>query len=100
VNKFTLEKNDQNANRRIKENTGKKSQNETNYLGSFDRGNEIDFIIKGMRCSVDDSRKYLVRWKKIEGKQVRDSWVDEQIMKEYACKDLARFFLARIKWTK
>jgi hypothetical protein len=50
VNKFTLEKNDQNANRRIKENTGKKSQNETNYLGSFDRGNEIDFIIKGMFC--------------------------------------------------
>jgi hypothetical protein len=61
---------------------------------------EMRLILSSKECSVDDSRKYLVRWKKIEGKQVRDSWVDEQIMKEYACKDLARFFLARIKWTK
>lgn len=45
----------------------KRDQSETNYLGSFDRGNEVEFIIKGMKCSNDGSRKYLVRWKHVEG---------------------------------
>jgi hypothetical protein len=31
---------------------------------------------------------------------VHESWVQEEVMKEFACKELARFFLSRIRWTK
>lgn len=53
--------------RKSRDNKEQKKRDETNYLGSFDRGNEVEFIIKGMKCSNDGSRKYLVRWKQVEG---------------------------------